>query len=120
LASPDIVFRAIDLGVNGNGIPFTLARSAGGPGTPGWLNNSALYVGSGLTAGPGQYQSPVSITFNKVGPWRINDTSTFMGQENAISIGFLWGSFDGTTNPPTVYPYGSSIEALTQQVLSGQ
>jgi len=32
----------------------------------------------------------------------------------------IWGSFDGSTNPPVLYPNWFSIQELEQQVLGGQ
>jgi hypothetical protein len=37
--------------------------------------------------------------------------------QNSGSEDFVWGSFDETTNEPTVYPNGTSIENLENQVL---
>jgi hypothetical protein len=60
------------------------------------------------------------VTFNKVGPLYGNfyPTSSFIDQAEANQcINFVWGSFDGTTNPPVVYPNGTSIVNLENQVL---
>ena len=41
----------------------------------------------------------------------------FLTEETAFKKGFLWGSFDGSTNDPIVYPQGTSIRQLEAQVL---
>jgi hypothetical protein len=122
LTQPDILFSAADLGVTAAGepIPISYARTS----TAGWVNNAALNTqpgGNGPTAGPGVIQPQVVITFNKVGPFIINSSGTgiFFLDQATGSAGFVWGSFDGTTNPPIVYPNGTSIQDLQQQVLGG-
>jgi hypothetical protein len=113
---PDIIFSAADLGVDAGGLPFFFVRSD----TSNWANNNALNTPPGTLAhaGPGVVQGPVNITFSNIGPWyyTVNDGS---GQPNAIS-GFVWGSFDGTTNPPIAYPRRISIQDLERQVLGGR
>ena len=36
---------------------------------------------------------------------------------SSASEDFLWGSFDGTTNDPVVYPNGASVANLANEVL---
>jgi hypothetical protein len=55
------------------------------------------------------------FTFNKVGPIFINLGPFFIDEKTADLV-FIWGSFDGTTNPPVVYPIGTSIAALENQM----
>jgi len=101
LTAPDILFSAGDLGLDTAGFPVTRARSAN------FVNNAALNTepGSlGPTAGPGNISPTVVITFNNIGPFLINATTTppLVSEGNSIP-GFVWGSFDGTTNPPVLY-----------------
>ena len=123
LIVPDIVFGASDLGDPGpsgmiNGL---YSRS------PGWLNNSAsnsIFTqnqapngGGGIPlGGPGQIIGTIEILFNKVGPLGVNAQPNFVGQLNAF-LSFFYGSFDGTTNPPVIYPLGTSIKDLENRVL---
>ncbi len=67
-------------------------------------------------AGPGIINPSSTITFDKVGPVYVNEEPSYM---NGPIYGhdFLWGSFDGTTNPPIVYPNGTSIVNLATEVL---
>jgi hypothetical protein len=59
------------------------------------------------------------MIFNKIGP--LYDNSDIFASTNANFLGELtqtpfltlsWGSFDGTTNAPEVYPNGTTIEEL--------
>ncbi|MCF7669358.1 MAG: hypothetical protein K9N48_06245 [Verrucomicrobia bacterium] len=108
---PDILFSAADLGISGI-FPFLAERTS----TEDWSNNDGINGNEALD-GPGTIQPPVSITFNKVGPWYYNGPG-FRTEETAI-VGmpwFVWGSFDGSTNPPVVYPSGTSIKDLERQI----
>jgi hypothetical protein len=74
-------------------------------------------------AGPGEILPTVSITFGNIGPFIINQFPNFMTEASPASEGWVWGSFDGTTNVPFVYPAGpngkgTSIQVLQQQVLN--
>lgn len=116
LNRPDIIFSADDLEpLSTGGSPVIFRRTD----TSGWANNSALNGQAGR-AGPGVIQPQIEITINTIGPHLFNydfpDGIDFLFEENG-SAGFNWGSFDGTTNAPVVYPVGSTIEALEQQVL---
>jgi hypothetical protein len=66
-------------------------------------------------AGPGTIVPPLVMTFNKVGTVFMNDY-TRIGQGKATGS-FLWGSFDGTTAPPVVYPNGTSLDSLENQLI---
>jgi hypothetical protein len=63
----------------------------------------------------------VEIGFNKVGPLIRNYFSTnfiLNGlSESTSTTNFIWGSFDGTTNAPIVYPNGNSIMNMEAQIL---
>ncbi len=78
---------------------------------------------SGLLYGPGTIQSPIIIEFNKVGPLLINNYDpNFVNlslSEEGASTNFVWGSYDASTNAPVVYPSGTSITDLENQVLFG-
>jgi hypothetical protein len=93
-------------------------------------------------AGPGTITSPPltvppiqTMIFNKSGPVFFNTPAgtmtgtpyftatpgsdspfTFINDEFYREY-FVWGSFDGTTNAPVVYPNGTSIDNLANQVL---
>jgi len=119
---PDILFSAGDLY---NGAPFsgaTLQR----PTATRWVNNSALQTfvgGTNSAAGPGLIPSAGSnataivITFNSLGPSRLNFTSggfvQFLDEGSAINNG-VWGYFDTTIY--SVFPDGITIQDLERQL----
>jgi hypothetical protein len=112
VAIPDIIFTAGDLGVSPAGIPFFAGRSIG------WVNNSALNttLNGGTLGGPGEVQPSVAITFSSIFPFYRN---VFEGSEEQGTVSFVWGSFDGSTNAPIIYPLGTSIHDVERQVMSG-
>src|SRR5262249_55353768 len=94
---PDIVFTAGDIGPE---------RQWVRTGTTNWANYADLNGNRG-GIGPGVIQPPITITYNNAGPFYYLtsslDTNAFPGQSDAYLI-YAWGSFDGTTNSPIVYP----------------
>jgi hypothetical protein len=84
-------------------------------------NAGGAYFG---LAGPGTIEPNTGFIYNKVGPiWFQHSTlgafSYFPAPEaeyNQIPL-MIWGSFDGTTNAPIVYPNGVSVENLENMVL---
>ena len=76
-------------------------------------------IDPGLPKPPGA--GAITITFNKVGPLLQNFFSTNFIQsglsESTAVTNFVWGSYDGTTNAPIVYPNGASIMNLEAQIL---
>ena len=114
LLQPDILFQVRNLGTVLD-IPVFSRRTT----TANWVNNAALnsyYDGDGM-GGPGTIFPPVVISFSDQVPYLVNlepgetDLEAFTG--------FVWGSFDGTTRPPVVYPQDSrmSLEFLQDVVL---
>jgi hypothetical protein len=115
--APDFVFSAADL--------------ASGPDAPPVANSFSRNVNFDTAnvypqlAGPGTITNSTTITFDKVGPVYENVNPSFLSGPFAFTnapIGyyseyFLWGSFDGTTNDPVVYPNGTSIANLESEVL---
>src|SRR5262249_45634876 len=59
---------------------------------------------------------PIIITYNKVGPLNIN-RGPFLLTEASAGSNFMWGVFDATTNVPVIFPTGTDIGALENQVL---
>lgn len=113
LIQPDILFQAEDLGPTAGGFQALFARTD----TAGWVNNDALN-GQATLDGPGVIQPQVVLTYSKLGPYFVNQDPIFLDEFTGIT-GFIWGAFDGTTNEPVVFPVGSSIQELEQQVLFG-
>jgi hypothetical protein len=116
ITGPDFLFTAQDIGLNPNGIPWTLARNITGT----WVNNSGA-SGQGVAAGPGVITPPVVITFNKLGDYLVNQNPGFLNERTGFRS-LIWGSFDGTTNAPKVYPEngGQTMNWLEQLILQRQ
>lgn len=64
----------------------------------------------------GNSRTPIEIRFQKIGPIFFASYPNFL-TEAALTPIFRWGSFDGTTNAPVLYPNGASIMDLERQVL---
>lgn len=109
---PDFTFSASDLGIGVGGVPFIFSRN---------VNFDQAFVPAGQ-AGPGTIEPPSTITFNSSTPVYENEfllpNQFFLEPTEQSQLPFLiWGSFDGTTNDPIVYPNGTSILQLEQQLL---
>jgi hypothetical protein len=105
VTAPDFNFSASDqvgIGLTDNLITRT---------TPNFNQGNIL---PGL-AGPGTIDPGATITYNKSGPIFFNFQTTSLNQGNAFAE-FLYGSFDGTTNVPVVYPNGTSIAQVQTAV----
>lgn len=108
VTTPDILVDAEDLspGPSQNLVVPILARS---------IVYDQGNVLPGL-AGPGKIDPGAVFTFNKVGPIYQNLAPNFL-DEAGQTLWFIWGSFDGTTNAPIVYPNGTDILNLENQLL---
>jgi len=109
---PDILFSAQDLG-NGPGGPISLVYASRTAYVAPHANAANALPG---LAGPGTLTPPINIVFNKFGPIFLNTGPNFIDEATG-TFDFQWGSFDGTTNDPVVYPSGNSIRNLENQVL---
>ena len=118
IVQPDILFVAEDLGVANNLVPFLVRRTD----TSGWINNDALngFDETALSRGPGVITPQVRISFTYLLPYFSTDTvDEFPGEDTAI-ISEAWGSYDGSTNAPIVYPFSGagkiSLDELRRRV----
>jgi hypothetical protein len=113
VTQPDFLFTAVDA-------PLNPGPNADPGGFSVYSRN--LNFGTNVTgtfypgqAGPGTIETPTVVTFNKGAPvwFNISRSAYFpeAAETNAIVFWF-WGSFDGTTNAPVVYPNGTSLQAL--------
>jgi hypothetical protein len=122
VTTPDVLISAADL-IGNPPPPFTVFRFSRN------LTFDTANVLAGL-AGPGTITPPTTITLNKSGPVYFNDFNALNGfpfltqppggDPNAYQgqdIYFVWGSFDGSTNAPVVYPNSSSINEIDNQIL---
>jgi len=114
---PQLVRRV----VTGPDILITAADLAGGPGGPsgaGGVARGINWDSSGALnnlAGPGTIITPTAFTFTKVGPI-FGNTFPLMDEATGVPL-LLWGSFDGSTNAPVVYPNGTSVADLENLIL---
>jgi hypothetical protein len=118
ITAPDIIFTAGDITFPG---PFpyqeTLIRSSGfitygAAVSPGTVNAGATIVT------PSVITPEMVVTFNNSGQVYYNEGTAFNDQANAIDLGFIWGSFNGSTNAPVPFPTGTSVNEIEDQVLS--
>ncbi len=115
VTTPDIIFSAADL--VGNTLAWPLTYNAYARGFN-FINSGAASIGGGTLAAVISPQE--TITFNDVTPLYINETPPFLDEQSVLFYPILlWGSFDGTTAAPTVYPNGSSISDLITELYSG-
>lgn len=114
---PDIIFSAQDLRGAGD-FPASVSRTT----TDGWESTRDI-IGTGYgLAGPGVIRPRINITLNPTGPFYSNNrnSSGYFLSPPTPGSGLVdaFGSFDGTTNMPVVYPFGASITNLMNEVLN--
>jgi len=108
---PDILMDAQDQGV-ANTFNGTVFRN---------INFTPSPILNGL-AGPGTIDTPSTFTYNKIGDstWnghdiQVIDTEPFLGEYASIPS-LAWASFDSSTNAPVLYPNGTSIMNLENEL----
>ena len=121
VAAPDILFHASDL----QGGDATLGLFLFGTAFQGWAfgNSATNAAGTNANFGPGVIGPGVGgpaflLTLQSVGEVLVN-TIPFDNQDEVTALRALFfGSFDGTTNDPVVYPVGIDIREVEALVLS--
>lgn len=116
LTSPDILFTAADLGNAGGGLPIPVGveiiythRNFGA------LNSSQGGVGP---LGPGITEGGVlRISLARMGLQELNSNVTDDLTEEQGFTSFMWGSYDGSTNAPVVYPVGRVNLRMVESVV---
>jgi len=120
---PDILFTAGDLA---GGIITASGATLSRPVAARWVNNSAINTvggGAGILSGPGTIPAggsnatAIVITFNSLGPSRLNFSAAgarFLDERSATTNG-VWGYFD-TTTIFSVFPDGLTIQDLERQL----
>jgi hypothetical protein len=110
VTAPDFVFDANDQASGPSTIPII-------GGTTASVKFDQDNEGAGL-AGPGIINPGGTIAFTKVGTAYLNESPSYLnGPTNAAGKYWIWGSFDGTTNAPVVYPNGTSLVNLAAEAL---
>ncbi len=112
LTAPDILFAAEDLTEDPDPTVLIMRR------TDVATSNDAIN-GLATLDGPGQFSGSVQIVFPKTGPTLLNTAPSFLAQP-ALSTDFIFGSFDGSTNDPIVYPIGATIRDVERVVFGGR
>ena len=119
ITQPDILIRATDQNgdpgdeqLGGNSYYRTIPGYAAGPGV-----TLPVQLGSGSLAGPGTISGQVVITLNKGTPVWINISPYFLSQADVYYVNYIWGSFDGRTNAPVIYPESTDLQNLENNVL---
>ena len=114
VTAPDFLFTCRDLTAGPDvrpGLSPALTRNIN-------FNTNNSYIG---LAGPGTIEPTTLFTFNNAGPLYYNSgmiaTNVFLNETNNQLTVFIWGSFDGTTNVPVLYPNDVSILDMENQVL---
>jgi hypothetical protein len=113
--TPDIVFSAGDLLSNTlAGIIFTYSAYARGFG----------FIANPEPAGAAEVLPSVispteAVIFNQMTPIEVNESPSFLDTPSAFGPLLLWGSFDGSTNEPVVYPQTSDISELEAEIFAG-
>ena len=111
LTTPDFLMTATDFAPgpsDPNNSPVPIARNPD-------IAFDQSNVGAGL-AGPGTIEPGSVITYNKVGPIYQNvGPLPFLDEADQI-LWWIWGIFDGTTNAPIVFPNGTSIDSIENQI----
>jgi len=114
LTAPDILLAAADLGmVIPPYVNFSVER-----GVPVWDTNGISANLTYAVNGPGTIQpgTLTTLTFNKIGQVNYN-VGPFYMDEATSSTDFLWGSFDGTTNAPIIYPDSAGVATYQDQLV---
>ncbi len=110
VTQPDIIFTASNLS-GSNSFPLipTVDRT-----TPTFSNTNAPRA----QIGPGTIEGAMIFTFNKGSATNIVNGSypNFLEEVNGI-VDFVWASFDSSSRDPIVYPVGTSISNLLNQVV---
>lgn len=127
IQAPDINFVAADLDIFANVAgAFAYSRN------PQFSNNSTANSTSGAnTVGPGTIGPGVSnagavtvfpqmqIQLSKIGLWNFHIGNT--SEEDRLrgfdaTTGFAWGTFDGSTNAPTIFPNSLSMKEMERRI----
>lgn len=115
---PDIIFQAEELpfvtSADGIRFPVLFLRSD----TSTWVNHDTIN-GNTQLGGPGTIRGPVVISYNNLGPAVSHQTPQSLNQSTPIVTHFTWGTFNGSGAEPVVYPIGTGLDALENQILNG-
>jgi hypothetical protein len=100
---PDIIFASAPLD---DGSPVRVQRTS----TTNWLASDPL------SSGPGIIRPQIRIVFNRSGGPLLQTKDTWSEGTASVSD-YLWGSFDGSTNAPVIYPVGIPVNNTNKTVV---
>ncbi len=114
ISVPDLLISAADIGTR-DGVPIRSFINEDASRWDNYLRNyystntlvSPPLTGLESVVGPGSVQTPIFLTINKLGAFTIQREGPGGG-----ALPATWGWFDGSTNPPVVFPVGSSLRDL--------
>ena len=113
ITAPDVIFTARDLIVSEAPANYTALVM-----TNTFIQTTYVSPGGGVT--PSTINASLVVTLNNVGPIIYNAFPGFMDSTNFLETPISnWGTFDGSTNPPIVYPNGFSLAEMEEEVLQG-
>lgn len=124
LTTPDIIFSAGDLGTADPGIatPIAVRRT----GAENFINNSQINSMNNATTGsevaplgPGVIQGGIVINFARIGLAELNSNALDNLTEEQGFTSYIWGSYDGGTNAPVVYPVGRANLRMIESIVRG-
>ena len=125
LTTPDIIFSAGDLGTAdpGQAVPIAIRRTVGQT----FVNNGGLNTMNDATTGsevaplgPGTIDpggTPIVIKIARLGLQELNSNATDNLTEEQGWTSFMWGSYDGGTNAPIVYPIGRANLRMIESIV---
>jgi len=118
ITAPDLIFSAADLVDTGR----TPALDPADNRSVTFLPSVATSAGGGVN-GPGVTPSVITpqfvVTFNNANPLNFNEQPPFLSDQNVFeSPLFQWGYFDGSGNPPIVFPNGTTLLEAEQEALA--
>lgn len=118
MTAPDILFTAEDLG-NSDPIPVPLYVSR----TIAYQNLGALNSNQGGTGsigplGPGLKDAVTTIiALSRVGLTELNSLGQDARTEEEGFTSYMWGTFDGSTNAPIIYPVGRVNPRMVESIV---
>ena len=109
VTQPDIVFFAQDLIGPGTAGPYVPSVIRSTPRYNSTVANTTRLAGPGTIEPPGAGGTPQSLILNKGVPAYLNLFQGTILDDGTGSSAYLWGSYDGTTNAPVIYPSSASL-----------
>ena len=120
VTQPDFLLTAADMDTSGG---------SGTPKTSQNVNFNSSVNANNRLAGPGTIDPVTTVFYNKGGPVYHNTPNGLMSGAAYFDLlpggnltdffnqYFVWASFDGSTNTPVIFPNGTSIDDLQNQML---